>query len=32
MVITKIKSMTENYPEFLVVNLIYADGHAGHQI
>ena len=30
--ITKIASMTENYPEFLVVNLNYAGGHAGHQI
>jgi len=32
MAITKIKSMTENYPEFLVVNLNYAGGHASHQI
>jgi len=32
MAITKIKSMMENYPEFLVVNLIYTGGHAGHQI
>ena len=28
MAITKIESMTENYPEFLVTNLNYA----GHQI
>jgi hypothetical protein len=25
-------NMTENYPEFLVANLNYAGGHAGHQI
>jgi len=32
MAITKIESMTENYPEFQVANLNYAGGHAGHQI
>ena len=34
MLITKIESMTENYPEFPVANLnyMYAGGHAGHQI
>ena len=32
MMITKIDSMTENYPEFPVTNLNYAGGHAGHQI
>jgi hypothetical protein len=31
MTITKIESMTENYPEYLVANLNYAGGHAGHQ-
>ena len=31
MAITKIESMTENYPEFLVATLNYAGGHAGHQ-
>jgi hypothetical protein len=30
MAITKIESMTKNYPEFLVANLNYAGGHAGH--
>jgi hypothetical protein len=30
--ITKIESMTENYPEFLVANLNYVGGLAGHQI
>ena len=32
MTITKIESMTENYPEFPVANLNYAGGHAVHQI
>jgi hypothetical protein len=32
MVITKIESMKENYPEFPVAKLNYAGGHAGHQI
>ena len=32
MMITKIESTTENYPEFPVANLNYAGGHAGHQI
>ena len=30
MAITKIKSMTENYPEFLVANLNYAGGLGDH--
>ena len=30
--ITKIESGTKNYPEFLIANLNYAGGHAGHQI
>ena len=32
MTITKIESMTENYPEFPVANLNYVGGHAGYQI
>ena len=32
MTITKIESMTKNYPDFPVANLNYAGGHACHQI